>query len=145
MSRLAKHILVLLAVLAVGAAQVFGIARGLVCDCSGVPVHVESAVCDLACHPDGDHDHEDGDDSDGGPHDQHQHKGATESITLVPLAPLTFDLPATVEVDVSAIIALGVRLSNEEAEHRAELKLPDDTGGRPPAGVLVARTVVMLV
>ena len=53
MSRPAKHFLVLLAVLAVGSAQVFGIARGMVCDCTGEPVHVESAVCDLACHPAG--------------------------------------------------------------------------------------------
>ena len=144
MLRIAKHFLVLLAVLAVGAAQVFGIARGFICECTGEPVHVESASCDAECHPDGDH-HDDDEDSDGGPRDQHRHKEATESIKLVPLAPLTFDSPAAVEVDVSAIIALGVRLSNEEAEHRAELKPPDDTGGSLPAGVLVARTMVMLV
>jgi len=143
MLRIAKHFLVLLAVLAVGAAQVFGIARGFICECTGEPVHVENASCDAECHPDGGH-HDDDDESDGG-HDEHKHKEATESIKLVPLAPLTFDLPAAVEVDVSAIIALGVRLSNEEAEHRAELKPPDDTGGSPATGVLVARTVVMLV
>src|SRR5688572_1339192 len=104
MSRLAKDVLVLLAVLAVGAAQVFGIGRGFVCDCSGEPVHVDSAVCDAECHPGSDHHDEDGEE---GPDHQHNHKEATESIKLVPLAPLTFDLPAAVEVDVSEVIALG--------------------------------------
>ena len=142
MRHAAKFLLMMLTVLAVGAAQVWGITRGYVCDCSGEPVEVESSVCEAAaCHPG--HDHED-DESDGPDH-QHQHEEATESIQLLPVTPLTYEMPALVEMDSFEILSRGVLLARELAEHRAELKPPDDTGGNPPASELVAQTVVMLV
>ncbi len=147
MSRLAKHFLMLLAVLAVGTAQVFGIARGFVCVCSGEPVPVESALCETShCHPG--HEHHDHDDHDcpGEEPEEHHHREVTESILLVTPGPLTFDLPMIVECDLSEVIARCVQLSRENAEHEAELlRPPDDTGDSPPAALMVAKTMVMLV
>lgn len=138
----AKSLLMILTVLAVGAAQVLGISRGYVCGCSGAPVEVETNSCGTAaCHPG--HDQEE-DESDAPDH-QHQHEEATESIQLISVAPLTYEMPAQVEMDISGILARGLLLARELAEHRAELKPPDDTGGNPPASVLVAETVVMMV
>ena len=142
MRRFAKHLLMILTVLAVGAAQVFGITRGYVCVCSGEPVQVDSSACEAeACHPGHDHD----DDCGEGPDHQHHHQKAAIRIQLVPVAPLTYGMPALMELTISEIFARGALLACELAEHRAELKPPDDTGGNPPASVLVAQTVVMLV
>lgn len=144
MTRLAKHFLLLLAVLAVGSAQVFGIARGFVCECSGEPVPVESAVCEAShCHPG--HEHHDHD-CPGEEPEEHQHKEASESILLVTPAPVTLDLPMMVVCDLSEVLARCEQLSREMAEHDAELlRPPDDPGGSPPAALMVARTMVMLV
>ena len=68
-----------------------------------------------------------------------------EVVDVPPVAPLTYEMPALVEMGISEIFGRGVFLARELAEHRAELKPPDDTGGNPPASVLVAETVVMLV
>lgn len=156
MRLIAKYLLMMVTVLAVGAAQVHGLTRGFVCDCSGEPVEVESSICDAAaCHPGHDHhngdhhhgEHQDDDDCGGenSPEDQHLHPEATESIKLVPATPLILVIPALAEMDFSAVLARAVLLAGELLEHRAELKPPDDTGGNPPASVLVAETVVMLV
>ena len=145
MSRFAKQLLMLLAVLAVGTAQVFGISRGFLCECSGEPVPVESADCETAhCHPGSEH-HDHDHDCPGDEPQEHQHKAASESIKLVTPAPLTFDLPMVVECDLSEMIARCVQLSRETAEHDAALSPPDDTGNGPPAAIMVAETVVMLV
>ena len=146
MSRFAKQLLMILAVLAVGTAQVFGIARGFLCECSGQPVQAETAVCEPSqCHPgSGHHDHDHDCPGDDDPLD-HKHKAASESIKLVTPAPVTFDLPIIVESDLSEMIARCVQLSRETAEHKAKLRPPDDTRGSPPAAIMVAETVVMLV
>ena len=48
--------------------------------------------------------------------------------------------------DLSEVIAHYAQLSREPAEHDAELlRPPDDPGGSPPAALMVARTMVMLV
>lgn len=146
MSRFAKQFLMLLAILALGSAQVFGIARGFVCDCSGEPVPVESALCEASqCHPGTEHHHDHDHDCGGDDPQEHQHKVASESIQLVTPVPVTFDLPLIVECDLSSFIARCVQLSCEVAEHDAQLRPPGDTGGSPPAAIMVARTVVMLV
>ncbi len=144
MRHAAKFLLIMLTVFAVGAAQVWGITRGYVCDCSGEPVEVESSVCETAaCHPGHDPEDDCGDVPDH--QHQHQHEEATESIQIVPVAPLTYEMPALVEMDSFEIFGRGVLLASGLAEHRAELKPQDDTGWNPPASVLVAQTVVMLV
>jgi hypothetical protein len=160
MKRFVKHVVLLLAVLSVGAAQVFGIGRGYLCECFGAPVHVSGANCGAAgCHTDaahdehGEHHHSDDgdgdDDSDGeggnGGSGKHEHRELKESLKLVPFTPLALDLPAVIEADLSAVFAGSLQLARALEEHRAELKPPDDTGGPPPASVLVARTMVLLV
>ena len=147
MTSFAKHLFAALAILAIGTAQVFGITRGFLCECSGEPVQVESALCEAEqCHPgSGHHDHDHGQDCPGNDHQEHRHEKASESIMLVTPAPVTFDLPMVVECDLSEILARCMQLSREMAEHQAELRPPDDTGGTPLAAIMVARTMVMLV
>ncbi|HEX2750024.1 MAG TPA: hypothetical protein VHM91_18590 [Verrucomicrobiales bacterium] len=137
-----KRLLMILAFLAMGGAQILGINRGYLCECTGQPVITDRPSCDeqLAAG----YGHGDEQDTPGSPH---QHQKFVESLKSVSFTPLVLSLPPSVEMDWPATVMLGVRQASETAEHRAELKHrpPDDSGGNAPAGLLVARTVVMLV
>ncbi len=142
MALLHKRILVSLAVLVVGSAQVFGLQRGFVCDHQGRAVVTDSEHChqvaeagktDFVSCSEGTHE----DDSD---HEDTEHH-----------APLTLDLPA---VSIPAFAAV---LVAEKSAHvwvlmlalteNEMMKTPLDTGGEspPPAALQVARCMVILV
>ena len=137
-----KHLLMVLALLAVGGAQILGINRGYLCECTGQPVITDRPSCDEQLAPGQGHD--DDHDMPGSPH---QHQKFVESLKSVSFTPLVLSLPPSVEMDWPVTVMLGVRQASEVAEHRAELRHrpPDDSGGNAPASLLVARTVVMLV
>jgi hypothetical protein len=139
-----KHLLMILAVLAVGVSQVLGINRGYLCDCTGQEVLTDKPSCeevDVELAPA--HPHDDGE-SPGVPH---PHQKFVEALKVVSFTPLVLSLPPSVEMDWPESVIRGMELACETAEQRAELKPtpPDDTGGHAPASLLVARTVVMLV
>lgn len=141
MTAFAKYLFAALAILAMGSSQVLGIARGYLCHCAGESVMVNTPDCASAgCH---DHDHDAGThhEKDG----EHHHEGLKESLVSLSFAPLAVSLPVLVETNVLAEFFRSVRLRGELAEQHEAMKLPDNSGCGPPASVLVARTMVMLV
>lgn len=141
MTAFTKYLFAALAILAMGSSQVMGITRGYVCHCAGEPVMVDAPDCASAgCH---EHDH------DGGTHDEkdgdHHHEGLKNSLVSLSFAPLVVAMPVLVETNVLVEFFRSVRLHVELAEQHEAMILPDSSGCGPPASVLVARTMVMLV
>ncbi len=153
MAAIPKSILIALAVIAVGASQILGLARGFLCDCSGHEMITDGSDCDAAqCHEHGDHHDDEGTDSHGEPagpqhheRDSHQHRQLKDTLVSTSFAPLTLMLPPDAGIDLGPDFALEARRSALAAEQRAELKPPETPGFPPPSGVLVARTVVLLI
>lgn len=137
-----KHLLMILVLLTVGSAQVLGINRGYLCDCTGEPVITDRPSCG-ECESTPAHDHEE----DGSLPGHQPHQKVVESLKSVSFSPLVLSLPPSVEMDWPETVMLGLRYACESAEHRAELRPlpPDDSGGHAPPRLLVARTIVMLV
>jgi hypothetical protein len=138
-----KHLLMILAVLAVGASQILGINRGYLCECRGPSVLTDSPSCDPHESP----DHEHHDDGDCPPDAPRKHAKVVEGLKSVSFTPLVLSLPPSVEMDWPETVMLGLREAQARDDHRAGLRSPppDDTGGNAPVRLLVARTVVMLV
>lgn len=103
MTRRPASSLTLLALLALGWAQVFGLTRGYWCDCSGVAQVSQFDHCHGhhggGCHHDDtpSHSHEDHDADDG---ETHQHAPAQESLDAQTFASLSAPLPPAVAVEV---------------------------------------------
>src|SRR4029079_2090502 len=138
-----KHLLMILAVLAVGASQILGINRGYLCECTGQSVITGSPSCDPEDSAPA-HEHGDGDSLPGAPH---KHQKVVEALKSVSFTPLVLSLPPVVEMDWPETVMLGLRLARASIEQLAEMNPPppDDSGGNAPPRLLVARTVVMLV
>ena len=140
MTSFAKYLFAALAILAMGFSQMLGITRGYVCHCPGALEMANGPDCESAgCH---DHDDDGGHDDSGG---DHQHDRLGDSLVSLSFSPLAVSLPVLVETDVLLEFHRRVRLYVELAKQHVSLKPPDDSGVGPPAGVLVARTMVMLV
>jgi len=132
-----KHLLAALAILALGTSQLLGLARGWVCFCSGEAVMVNAPDCESAdCH----HEEE----APPGEHDEHdqEHDQLTQPLLGRDFVPLALQLPLLVEFEVPPVFdwkprALTLRPPPSPA--------PPPSGCGPPASVLVARTMVLLV
>jgi hypothetical protein len=158
MAAIPKTILIALAVIAVGASQVLGFARGFLCACSGHELLTGGADCTASgCHDDDEHhDHghggicpaDDGESGDGDHHDQdspHRHQPVKETLVGTSFVPLALVLPPDPGLDLSTLFAQDVRMAAMTAERMAELQPPENSGMPPPSGILVARTMVMLI
>jgi len=143
MTAAAKSLLTILAVLAVACAQVAGIGRGYVCDCTGENLLTDSPQCIAAeCHPDqGDCDHR----GTEGHEAPVEHKKATEQLQGVSVAPIELFVPAPVFCELPPVMPGAPRAVSDIAMQRAEARPPPGEGTALPASVLVARTMVMLV
>lgn len=143
---------------AVGVAQLLGVSRGFLCDCSEVPKLAATAACHASeCHPH--HDHKDGcadepavaptqdgeavDSCGHGHGHEHEHqevrdvlKVTSASSSLSVPVPVFYDLPPSLQVAASIVVS-------SPAARRCRPGRPED--GSPPAPLLVARTVVMRV
>lgn len=87
-----NRILVMLCLLAIPCAQLFGVNKVFLCDCSGIPVAMLEDRCfggdGEDCHPDG-HEHEDGDNHDhenSSGHPASQTEFRTGAFSLKPIA-----------------------------------------------------------
>lgn len=89
-----KHLLILAAVLTVGASQVFGISRGWQCLCSGEALPSPDPQCETAaCGCDTAREHECGDPAPSPKGEHHQHVAVADAVESVPFAPLAVKLP----------------------------------------------------
>jgi len=147
-----RFLMLTLAILAMGAAQVLGVQAGYLCGCTGQKSTVETCHAD-SCHPMQAHEHEDDADSPCGCPEEneqtptdHDHKHLQAHDTLLvtgfpPLAqlpaPVLFDLPPAFLVPEFAFLTTAVW---------REVECPDPPEyGSPPMPQLVARTMVMVV
>jgi len=153
MSPFVKSLLTFCAVLATGVTQVFGVARGFACDCPGETRLVSSPVCVASvCHPgyehdDAQHHHDHEQEHDGGEHEgtPHEHRLVTERPTVSTTVVVELAPPVLCELVLPVLPGFGILLASEEAEHIARPRPPDDTGGIPPAALLVADVIVIRV
>ena len=138
-----QKLLLALSVLAVASAQLFGIGRGFLCDCSGRPVATASDHChgphDAHCHEKGEPAHSSEscpDDSDTKPHSQvvQDFRSAPAPAAEMVLAEPVLQVVLTLEDAVWAKAVPVFALENTANER-----------GSPPFGVAVARTVVLLI
>jgi hypothetical protein len=93
-----NRILVLLCLLAIPCAQLFGVTKVFLCDCSGAPVAMLEDRCFGAdgedCHPEG-HKHDDGESQEGSEKHPASHaEFHTSALSLKPIA-----LPAPIVAD----------------------------------------------
>jgi hypothetical protein len=134
-----NRILVMLCLFAIPCAQLFGVNRVFLCDCSGVPVAMLEDRCFGAdgedCHPDG-HGHEDGDHHDNPDgHPSNHAEFRTSAFTLKPIA-----LPAPAVLDALHIV---LPLSCAATPCESRLLLP--TFCDPPPNTTQARHFVLLI
>lgn len=150
-----RTLLICLAVLAVGAVQVFGVQAGYLCGCTGQKSSQVSCQTEM-CHPQ--KDHEDGcgtatskqvsaklgPDGKAPCGNDHKHSEVRESlvVTNFPLvsalpAMVLFDLPPAFQVPNYSVLVTA-SLTGRECYRPPEY-------GSPPMPLLVARTIVMLV
>ncbi len=143
MSRVLKYLLLTLALLAVGGAQIAGLSRGYLCECTGQVIVTDSPTC-ADSELTGGQTHQTGDTHQNG---GHPHESFVESLKSVSFTPLILTLPPSVEMDWPETVIMGLLQARETAGQLAELKPPppDETGGNVPASLLVARTIVRLV
>ncbi len=136
-------LLLALSVLAVLSAQLFGIGRGFLCDCSGRLVAAASDHChgphDAHCHEKGEPAHSSEscpDDGDTKPHSrnvqdfQSAPAPAVESVLTEPVLWVVLTLENSARAKAAPVFIL---------ENAVNLR------GSPPFGVAVARTVVLLI
>lgn len=157
----ARLMLGLIVFSAMGLAQLLGVSRGFLCDCSDVPKLAAMAACHASeCHPH--HDHKDGctDELAAGPArtgeatgeladpcghgHEHEHlevrdalKVTSGSSSLSVPVPVFYDLPPSLQVAASMLPVSG------SLSRRARPGRPED--GSPPVPLMVARTMVMRV
>jgi hypothetical protein len=132
-----KHLLAALAILALGTSQLLGLARGWVCLCSGEAVMANAPDCSAAdCHHD--------DEPQPGEHDErdHEHDQLTQPLLGRDFVPLALQLPLLVEFEIPPVFAWKPHVFGEAMKPSPAHPL---SGCGPPWGVLVARTVVLLV
>ena len=130
-----KHLITLAALFALLGAQVFGLQRGYVCDCSGEAVQTMASACADGADGCG-HDHE------GQPQEhaplkvKHEAQGKPASAPQVQ-APVLVAIVNFVQATTLAISQSQALVSVKQA--------PPDWGAGPPAALLVAECKVLLV
>jgi hypothetical protein len=133
----ARRLLAALAILAVGASQVWGLTRGWVCFHSGEAIVVSAPDClSAGCHlEDADEDHHPDEEN-------HEHDQLTQAMLGRAFLPIALELPSLVEFSLPPLFEWKPRLLFEEV---ISAPGPPPTGCGPPLSVLVARTVVRQV
>ena len=150
----ASRLMIFLAIVAVGMAQVFGMRTGFLCDCTGQRSSQESCKAD-ECHPGlahkdacgteaalealADHDH----DSESAPQREQEHREIRETLIVTGVPPL-LALPVVVLVDRSPFFQMSARPAPLTRLTGIDRPVPTEDGS-PPMPLLVARTVVRLV
>ena len=138
-----QKLLLGLGVLAVMAAQLFGIGNGFLCDCSGRSVFTASDHCD---GPHGAHCHQNG----ASPYSQESHPDSDDTRSHVRALQDFRSTPAPVAELLLVEPVLHILLTLDDAEWTNELCVRDlEWAARwrenPPSGVAVSRTVVLLI
>lgn len=130
-----RLIAVVLLLASLAGAQLFGVVRGFICECTGASVPVASADCRAeTCHPGASHDaccqeHE----------HRHQHQEVRETLDATSgTAPVLLPVPL---LHVVAILELPAPVWKETLP--PEWRRAVDTG--PPPPLIVKETVVLLV
>jgi len=154
MSKRLQNLLRCLAVLAVGAVQIFGVGIGYICGCTGEQTSQKNCAVEV-CHPrtsHGDGCEQDSEIATTGTegkrhapveHD-HEHSEVRESVVLTSL-PAALSIPPLVLYDLPDAFALpGANLLAQWASVKTECPASPENGS-PPMPLLVARTMVMLV
>jgi hypothetical protein len=139
MSTPVQYILAVLAIVGLGASQVFGIGGGFICQCSGEQVITYAPDCESG----GCHDHEDEDHDRDAPGIPHEHQKLTQALLGHTFVQLVVELPplsvcAALPGVNCHFLTLAETLCLERPAHAP-------SGCGPPQSVHVARTVVMLV
>ena len=147
-----RSLMLTLAMLAMGTAQVLGVQAGYLCGCTGQKSTVETCHADT-CHPMQDHEHEaDADSPCGCPEENepspadhdHKHQQAHDTLLVTGFPPLS-QLPAPVLLDsLSAYLVPEFAFLTTALWQAIECPDPPEHGC-PPMPQLVARTMVMLV
>lgn len=138
-----QYLLAVLAIFGLGTSQVLGLAGGYVCECSGEQVMASGPDCvSGGCHDQGDLDSNHDQDAPEAPHG---HLKLTTVLLGHTFAPLVVALPpltvcAALPGVNCALISVSVK-----SEPERPVVAPSGCGPPPPPGVLVARTMVMLV
>lgn len=154
MSKRLQNLLRCLAVLAVGAVQIFGVGLGYICGCTGEQTSLKNCAVEV-CHPrtsHGDGCAQDSEiasvDAEGknavpSEHD-HEHSEVRESLVLtsLPTAPsvpplVLYELPEAFALPEATLLAQWASVKMECPA------FPEN--GSPPMPLLVARTMVLLV
>lgn len=147
MSLLHTRILHTLAAIAVAGAQVFGVQRGYLCDCHGTVVATEAEHC----HHGAEGEKPDSSPCSGDSHDEctddnrEHHEPLIVELNASKAGLTVAYIPTFVAVLVAEIpVHEWIHIQAPTAEEK--LRTPLDTGDEsPPASVLVARCMVMLV
>ena len=138
-----NKLLLALGVLALVSAQLFGVGRGFLCDCSGGPVFTASDHCH---GPHGTHCL----DNEEPPHSGDSHPDDGDAL---PHSPIVQDFQSASTSTAEWVLAqpvLHVVLTLDDS-HRAKtepvfaLENAAELRGSPPCGVAVARTIVLLI
>ena len=114
------------------AAQVFGVNRGFLCDCSGDVDVVAEGTCDAAVH--------EGHDGCGG-EDHHHHEPVEDEIRSAKGSVSTLNVPTPVLLALLPYFDFP-RSTEVHASYRKHKRHPLDA---PPPGVALARTVALLI
>ena len=145
-----RSLLLTLAMLAVGAAQVLGVQAGYLCECTGQKSTVETCHAE-SCHPMQAHDHEAdlectcdcSEENEQTPAD-HKHQQVHDALVVTGFPPLA-QLPALVLSDLpSAFLVPDFAWLSTALWQEIECPDPPENGS-PPMPLMVARTMVMVV
>ena len=138
-----KKLLPALGVLAVMAAQFFGIGHGFLCDCSGQPEFTESDHCHgphgAHCHQKAEPAHSAESHPESG--DTHSHPRLAQEFRSTPAPALEMVLAGPL---LHVVFVLADTAWEDAAPVRTLEYLAEERGS-PPSGVAVSRTVVLLI
>ncbi|MGV3664393.1 MAG: hypothetical protein ACO1TE_29745 [Prosthecobacter sp.] len=150
MSRLRPHRLVLglIALLAIGWAQTFGLHRGWICDCGGVEYVTQVDHChgphSEACHDEENADHSIPHDHEGDDGDTHQHAAVVDSLVAKQQNDFAFSIAAPVKV-LSVLDAWESLVQAPcEVEHLAETP-PPRAGPAREWPLILAQTIALRI
>lgn len=136
----AVRLLAALVFIAMGAAQLFGVQRGYVCDCGGASEIVDAPYC-VGPHGEDCHSHEH--DSQPAHNEQGEHKdhdAVTDNLQSSPAPVVAVSVPQPVMLfTLPDFLFLPTPVAISATQYHANVS------GAPPPGVALERTVVLLI
>jgi hypothetical protein len=156
MAATVKHLLIILALVAIGGAQLFGVSRGYWCDCPGGQIETASSECIAdECHPGGAHADgcQPGDDDSScqqresghsTPGHKHTHKELRAGVKFQPPVGATLTVPVWVDVGDEWLQTL-TWIAEQLAPERNLCCVQEDLRSPPSMWIAVVHATVLLV